>query len=261
MTKKLIAMDIDGTIINPKDLSISPLTYQTIQLLAKDHVLVLASGRPPAILGELDKRLNIVHLVLANGRFVKSGDQVLLNDVLDPIFIDGFVKDILSQGYDVGFEGELDFVLASHQSKWVDLFHRHWSLPIPPINPTYHLTNPVLQIIVYAPESALNYFKKHYPDVQFTPSCAYGFDVNVAGGMKEQGVALIAQHLGFQPKDVVAIGDGLNDVGLLRYAETAIAMGDAPEALKKEASLITKTLDNEGFYHAFKILGYVEEKL
>jgi hydroxymethylpyrimidine pyrophosphatase-like HAD family hydrolase len=45
---------------------------------------------------------------------------------------------------------------------------------------------------------------------------------------------------------VVAVGDNLNDLEMLRTAGLGVAMGNAPEALKSAADAVTRTNDEEG---------------
>jgi Cof subfamily protein (haloacid dehalogenase superfamily) len=63
-----------------------------------------------------------------------------------------------------------------------------------------------------------------------------------------KGVALefVAAHLGLALEEVVAVGDNLNDLEMLRTAGLGVAMGNAPEALKSAADAVTRTNDEEG---------------
>lgn len=63
-----------------------------------------------------------------------------------------------------------------------------------------------------------------------------------------KGVALefVAAHLGIPLGEVVAVGDNLNDLEMLRAAGLGVAMGNAPGALKDAADAVTRTNDEEG---------------
>jgi Cof subfamily protein (haloacid dehalogenase superfamily) len=63
-----------------------------------------------------------------------------------------------------------------------------------------------------------------------------------------KGVALefVAAHLGIPLSDVMAVGDNLNDLEMVRAAGLGVAMGNAPEALKSAADTVTRTNDEEG---------------
>ena len=56
----------------------------------------------------------------------------------------------------------------------------------------------------------------------------------------------LASHLGISLTEIMAIGDGPNDISLLSSAGLAIAMGDTPDELKEVADFITLDVDHNG---------------
>ena len=84
-----------------------------------------------------------------------------------------------------------------------------------------------------------------YPEVDF---------INVLAPEVSKGEALqaLASFLGIPLAEVVAIGDGPNDISLLASAGLAIAMGDAPDELKAVADYVTLDVDHNGLAEAIK---------
>jgi Cof subfamily protein (haloacid dehalogenase superfamily) len=78
-----------------------------------------------------------------------------------------------------------------------------------------------------------------YPDIDF-------FNVVAADVSKGKAVAALASFLGIALTEVMAIGDGANDITLLSSAGLAIAMGNAPEELKAVADYVTLDVDHNG---------------
>ena len=74
------------------------------------------------------------------------------------------------------------------------------------------------------------------------------------GVNKAKALATLATTLGIELSQVAALGDGLNDVEMLREAGLGIAMGNAPEAVKSAADWITGTNDEEGVAQAVRRL-------
>jgi hydroxymethylpyrimidine pyrophosphatase-like HAD family hydrolase len=66
------------------------------------------------------------------------------------------------------------------------------------------------------------------------------------GAGKDKGLAWLATHLGIPNDRVVAFGDGLNDLAMLRWAGTGVAMGQADEAVKAAADEVTDTVGADG---------------
>ena len=78
--------------------------------------------------------------------------------------------------------------------------------------------------------------------------------VNVIKDDVSKGNALIAlcAHLGFSLEEIVAIGDGSNDISLLETAGLAIAMQNAPPELKAVADYVTADIAHNGFAQAVR---------
>jgi len=62
----------------------------------------------------------------------------------------------------------------------------------------------------------------------------------------------LAAHLGISLDEVMAVGDGTNDIPLLTSAGLAVAMGDAPTEVKAVADYITLDIDHNGLAAAIK---------
>lgn len=84
-----------------------------------------------------------------------------------------------------------------------------------------------------------------YPGVEFT---------NVLAPEVSKGKALLvlASHLGISMAEVMAIGDGTNDLPLLSSAGLAVAMGNAPDEVKAVANHVTLDVDHSGLAAAVK---------
>jgi Cof subfamily protein (haloacid dehalogenase superfamily) len=79
------------------------------------------------------------------------------------------------------------------------------------------------------------------------------------GVNKAEALATVAQSLGVELSQSAAIGDGLNDLELLREVGLGIAMGNASETVKSAAKWVTGTNDEEGVAQAVQRL--VNERL
>jgi HAD superfamily hydrolase (TIGR01484 family) len=71
-------------------------------------------------------------------------------------------------------------------------------------------------------------------------------DICPAGVSKATGAGLIAADLGVDPADVVAVGDGHNDLDLFAWAGHAVAMGQAPDDVKAAADEVIAPVDQDG---------------
>lgn len=79
-------------------------------------------------------------------------------------------------------------------------------------------------------------------------------DCICSGKSKATGVEAICKYYGFDTSEVAAFGDGGNDISMLNYAGTGIAMGSASEEVKKAANWVTDNVDEDGIAHAITSL-------
>ena len=67
----------------------------------------------------------------------------------------------------------------------------------------------------------------------------------------------MAAREGIDPKYTMAFGDGGNDTSMIRAAGIGVAMGNAIEALKKEADYVTTSVDDDGILNALRAFAII----
>ena len=84
-----------------------------------------------------------------------------------------------------------------------------------------------------------------FPKVDF-------INVLAPGVSKGRALSALASHLGISLTEIMAIGDGPNDISLLSLAGLAVAMGGASDELKAVADYVTLDVDHNGLAEAIK---------
>ncbi|MCK5761887.1 MAG: HAD hydrolase family protein, partial [Candidatus Izimaplasma sp.] len=74
---------------------------------------------------------------------------------------------------------------------------------------------------------------------------------NSKGGLKEKGIEILVNKLNIDISDVIVIGDGYNDISMMKYVKNSVAMGNAHDDVKKHASIVTDHISDDGLYKAF----------
>jgi hypothetical protein len=82
-------------------------------------------------------------------------------------------------------------------------------------------------------------------------------EVTIAGINKASGMRSIGELLGCTRDNMIAFGDGPNDIDMLEYAKVGIAMGNAGELTKASADMVTDRIDEDGIYNALKNMGII----
>lgn len=92
----------------------------------------------------------------------------------------------------------------------------------------------------------------------WSPSTGSGADLFEAlapGGAKGCALRRLTERLGFTPEEVMAIGDNNNDLDMLRYAGTAVAMANATPEARAAAHFVTTANTADGVAHALAYVG------
>ena len=82
-------------------------------------------------------------------------------------------------------------------------------------------------------------------------------ELSEIGMHKGNGICIIAKYFDVDLKDTIGIGDGENDMEMLRTAGTAIAMGNANPMLKDIADFVTTDVGEDGIKNAFLQYGLI----
>jgi Cof subfamily protein (haloacid dehalogenase superfamily) len=258
MDKKLIFLDLDGTIISHKTNSIPNSTVKAIKLLKKNgHTVIIATGRPPSLFYGIDKELEIDSYVAANGRIAVYEGKLVLDKPIDHEIVKSFEEYATLNNIDIAFEGINDYVLNSDNSglsnQFSDVFHLHY----PEVVKEFHLHNNVYQIIMFYTKDDFKTFETMFPSLNFSFANNYGIDVNAKGGLKDVGVKALVNHLNFDLKDTIAVGDGFNDISMIEYCNIGIAMGNAAIKVQESADIVTDRVEEDGLYNVFLKLGLI----
>ncbi len=82
-------------------------------------------------------------------------------------------------------------------------------------------------------------------------------DIFDAQGSKARGIAAVVRHLGLNMNNVMAFGDGLNDIEMLSAVGVGVAMGNAHEQLKQVATHVTDHIEQDGVYNFLQRAGLI----
>ncbi|WOP19116.1 HAD family hydrolase [Raineyella sp. LH-20] len=92
------------------------------------------------------------------------------------------------------------------------------------------------------------------PGLQATSSGAPFLEVSAAGVGKAYGLQRLTDHLGIAAAQVVALGDGLNDLDMLAWAGWGVAMANAEPELRAAADQVAPGCDEDGFAQVLEAL-------
>lgn len=90
---------------------------------------------------------------------------------------------------------------------------------------------------------------QHYSTVR---SQDYIFEIMPQGATKASGLKYLAEKLGINPEQIMALGDAANDLEMLQFVGQSVAMGNASDDIKELCKYVTLTNDEAGVAHAIR---------
>lgn len=265
MAIKLIAIDMDGTLLTPQH-KISPAVSAAIAAARSQGVhVVLATGRPfigvQRYLNELGLDASGGYCVTNNGALVQRTDSAECVAQTPLSFDDYLYCEALSRQLGVHLHA-LDFNVVYTANKDISPYTVYES---------YLTGMPLKYRAVEEMDSTLTFPKvmmiddpallddaiRQIPDearARYTiiKSAPYYLEIMDKRVNKGEGVRLLAEFLGLKPENVMAIGDHENDLAMIRYAGTGVAMGNAIDEVKAISQFVTRPNTEDGVAYAIE---------
>ena len=110
---------------------------------------------------------------------------------------------------------------------------------------------PATRVVIRAPGASPDDFhavvqRVGLHEVEYAVGWSAWLDLTPGGVSKASALEEIRRDLGIEPHATVAIGDGSNDVQMLRWAARGVAMGHAPESTRLAADEVTGGIEDDG---------------
>jgi Cof subfamily protein (haloacid dehalogenase superfamily) len=248
-TPRVAALDVDGTLVDETN-AMSPAVREAVHALAEAGVaIVVATGRAVAGAVDVIERLDIGdgHAVTSNGAIVIGYHPV---EVLHSVTFDAseavrrvleHVPEALVAVEDLGYGYRVNSPFPEGEVKGRITIEDIDSL----------VAEPVTRVVIRAPEHDAGEFADIVQGLGLTDTNYYiGYtawlDLAPQGVSKASGLEMVCALLDVAADDVVAIGDGSNDVEMLEWAGRGVAMGHAPAELLAVADDVTGTVADDG---------------
>jgi hydroxymethylpyrimidine pyrophosphatase-like HAD family hydrolase len=113
------------------------------------------------------------------------------------------------------------------------------------------VAGPVSRVIIRDPDATADDFvalaeKLGLHGTNYVVGWTAWLDLAPVGVSKASGLQRVAEELGVGPEDVLAIGDGRNDIEMLQWARRGVAMGQAVEEVRTAAHAVTGSVYDDG---------------
>ena len=275
MEKKLIFLDIDGTLMKTPDRPSARVKHAVRQARANGHLAFLCTGRNMPIIDAGILAIGFDGIVASAGAHVELGGQVLLDKLMpealvqecleifhglgifcrletpDGIYLDQEMEALVASAHPDPANFELLRMQAELQS----------ALPIRPYAEYDRRGAYKLSFTASGP-GALRQAREQLEDrfdfvvqaLRFSASCLNG-EIIPRYVSKGDAVELLCRRFGATAKDAVAFGDSMNDASMLQRAGIGVAMGNSCEELKALADVVCEDVAHDGVYRQLRRMG------
>ena len=263
MDIKLVAFDLDGTMLNGKK-KVSERNLKALQECVRRGIYIVpATGRTiEGIPAEIKNLPGFRYVITLNGGIVLDAqdsviidehrlDQGISLEILNFVSEYHVMYDAYVSGIGISESRFYDNLDEYRVPKEVQKMVKATRNVVPSIK-EYVRTSPVPiekinlffdnQIDREEMRRALN----RRGDVIVSSSMANNLEINAIGATKGEGLTRLAEYLGLAMEETMALGDGENDFNMIRMAGLGVAMANGEEQLKKLADYVTENNEEDG---------------
>ena len=229
---KLVALDMDGTLLNSRH-QVSKENKEAIQKAQEQGVVVvLSTGRSISTCREHADALGLTsYLVTVNGSEIWDENRNLFRrELLKNEQIEWMYN--LSRQYNAGF--------------WAISTERNWHDEMPEDLHNWEWMKFGFNIEDQAIRETVFRKLQEKGEFELTNSFIHNIEINPIGINKAKGLEIVCGRLGIKMDNVMAVGDSLNDMAMIKEAGLGVAMGNAQEKVKLAADWVTTTNDENG---------------
>lgn len=254
---KLIASDMDGTLLNSKD-EINSEFYEVFnKLMERNIVFAAASGRQYFnLLKRFNNIKNNMMFIAENGTFVVyKGEEILVNK-LDRVSAMKLIE--VGRTIDNAYVivcGKNSAYVEKTESKFImetEKYYERYEV----VKDLTKVNDDILKVTICDFSGSENnsnmYYEEYRQAFQVTVSGEIWLDITAKGVNKGVTIKKLQEILNIKYEETMVFGDYLNDLEMMESGYYSYAMENAHNDLKKVSRFITQSNDENGVVNAIK---------
>lgn len=257
--KKMIIVDLDNSLLNSKTECEESSKNYLKKLKDDGYIIVIATGRSLASAIRVTDGANFANYIITNG-----GASIYESENKQAIFDNTLNNDELRKLYLKYKDLFTEFVFCDKNSyykyhsikklSYLDIEIKDVLAFLETSPKLKHLSLEVKDSKIYELEEKLN---KEFSDLKFVVmqdslATHKWIDVLCKNVSKYNAISFLSKLINIPNKDIIAFGDGLNDIDMISKCGIGVAMENALEEVKEKAKYVTLSCDNEGIINFLK---------
>lgn len=252
---KLIVIDLDNTLLNNEH-QISPRNKEVIKKMqAKGIEVLIATGRMYVSAEPYIKELALNNeAIVYNGAMVKEikSGQVKYHKPIKKEIARQIIRDVKNEGLHINLY-QNDKLYVDQDNEYKKRYEEVSGIKALQVDDLAELDfdDPTKLLIIEDNPVKHSYYQKYLRErygkqIDVTESKHYFIELGAKGVNKGKTLQQISREKQIDQKEILAIGDSYNDIEMIMYAGTGIAMDNAPQAVKEKADLIAPHYEEDG---------------
>ncbi len=263
MNFKLIALDVDGTLIND-DHVLTDLTKKAVRSAYEQGCrIVLCTGRAPQSTLPILEELGLGGAVITH-----NGAATIDGSTREVLAVDAFgLEQIMpliaySRTNQVHFDANTVFHLyvESLTESEMSMYEKFFVKPLL-LKRIEEINEPIVKFTFFGEKSVIDRMERdpqlHVSGLRIMRSGDAFIDVMAANVSKGHALKVLSQKLGIPREQILAIGNYYNDLEMLEFAGVGVAMDNSPEQVKLGADYVTASNNEDGVFAALSRYGLV----
>src|SRR5687768_5782804 len=264
---RLVAIDLDGTLLNSSK-RVSDQTVEALECLPGKGVrVVIASARPTRSVRHIYQMLRLdTYQINYNGALIwdEPAGRAVFHQPMDCGLVRRMIDRVRGRHPEVLVTCEImdrwytDRLDQTYTTETGRLFKPDVVAPVESF-----CVEPITKLLFLAPEQTISQiaplliagFKDQVTVLRTDEQLVQVMDKRVS---KSRSLRRVAKHYGVAEREIMAIGDAPNDVGMLQMAGVAVAMDNAHAVVKRVAHWIAPSNDDHGVHAALVRYGLCE---
>ena len=247
---KLIASDLDGTLLERGEQELDNEIFEVIRQLRKKNIyFVVASGRQYPNLRRLFSSVsNRISFICENGGLIMHNEEIFAKHSIDKEIGIQFAKEILETEHcELLISGQFTFYLKPKKQEYINFLKHTIKANLCEVDSIEDITEDFIKISVYDARGVEHYSCTHFKQKwQGKLYLAYSghewLDFTALQVNKGDALRNLCGKLGISREEVMVFGDNINDREMIQWAYHSYAMDEGREEIKKYAKYTTDSV-------------------
>ena len=275
MARKIIFLDVDGTLVNYEGKLPDSAARAVQQARANGHRVYICTGRSRAEVYPYLWDIGLDGMIGGNGSYVEDGGEIVMHQMMTGAQCRSVVDWLHERGLpfylesNSGLYASTDFATGAAEAVREYSRRKNGEAGVMTVQDAFpdmiydgNLYREDVNKISFVLHSYQDYLDAAaaFPDLKAgtwggSGEAALFGDLGVKDITKAHAIDVLLAHLGAERADTIAFGDAKVDIPMLEYCAYGVAMGNGGDEIRAMADLVTDDVEHDGLWNAFRKLG------